>query len=66
MPCLADGPKGRAAINAPLLAEIVARTRAPSLRRMRRPTASEGAVGGFASAGAKASSKASWPPKASR
>jgi hypothetical protein len=28
MPCLADGPAGRRTVNAPLLAEIVARSRA--------------------------------------
>jgi crossover junction endodeoxyribonuclease RuvC len=49
MPCLADGPRGRSAISAPLLAEILARTHAiHAYVEHVGPRPLEGAVGGFA------------------
>jgi crossover junction endodeoxyribonuclease RuvC len=49
MPCLADGPKGRSAISAPLLAGILAKTRAAhAYVEHVGPRPGEGAVGGFA------------------
>ena len=50
MPTLADGPKGRPALNAPLLAEILAKTRAArAYVEHVGPRPLEGAVGGLAS-----------------
>ena len=49
MPCLADGPKGRSAINAPLLADILGKTHAVhAYVEHVGPRPGEGAVGGFA------------------
>ena len=49
MPRLADGPKGRSAISAPLLADILAKTRAVhAYVEHVGPRPLEGAVGGFA------------------
>jgi hypothetical protein len=49
MPCLADGPKGRPAVNAPLLARIVARAGA-SVAYVEHvgPRPGEGSAGAFA------------------
>jgi crossover junction endodeoxyribonuclease RuvC len=47
MPCLADGPKGRSAISAPLLADILAKTRA-ARAYVEHVGPGEGALGGFA------------------
>jgi crossover junction endodeoxyribonuclease RuvC len=49
MPCLADGPTGRRAINPPLLAEIAARSHAtPAFVEYVGARPGEGAVGAFA------------------
>jgi crossover junction endodeoxyribonuclease RuvC len=49
MPCLGDGPKGRSAINAPLLAQILTKTHAVhAYIEYVGPRPLEGAVGGFA------------------
>jgi crossover junction endodeoxyribonuclease RuvC len=49
MPCLADGPKGRPSVNAPLLAQIVAHAGASrAYVEWVGPRPQEGAVGGFA------------------
>jgi crossover junction endodeoxyribonuclease RuvC len=48
MPCLADGPKGRRAINAALLAELVAKAHATqAFVESIGPRPQEGAVGAF-------------------
>jgi hypothetical protein len=63
MPCLADGPKSRRAINAALLAEIVAKSHAnQAFVESIGPRPEEGAVGAFSFGRCKASSRASWPP----
>jgi hypothetical protein len=54
MPCLADGPKGRRAINAALLAELVAKAHATQ--------ASVESIGPRPQEGAVGASKASWLP----
>jgi crossover junction endodeoxyribonuclease RuvC len=49
MPCLADGPAGRRAVNAPLLAEIIAKSHATrALVEYVGSRPGEGAVGAFA------------------
>jgi len=54
MPCLNDGPAGRRAINAPLLAEIVAKSHATqAFIEYVGPRPQEGAVGAFAFGRAK-------------
>ena len=65
MPCLGDGPKGRPAVNAPLLAAIVARTGA-SLAYVEHvgPRPSDGAVQAFAFGRCKGVVEGFWPPAA--
>jgi crossover junction endodeoxyribonuclease RuvC len=59
MPCLSDGPARRRSINAPLLAEIIAKSHATSaFIEYVGPRPREGAVGAFAFGRAKG---ASWP-----
>jgi hypothetical protein len=67
MPCLADGPKGRPTVHAPLLAAIVAKSGAARAYVERAyvewvgPRPTDGSVGAFAFGYAKARSKAFWP-----
>jgi crossover junction endodeoxyribonuclease RuvC len=66
MPCLKDGPAGRRAINAPLLAAIIFKSHAHQAfveHVSARPR--EGPTGAFAFGRARGSSKESWPPRAS-
>ena len=67
MPTLDDGPKARPAVNAPLLAQIVAGRRDPRLRRASWPEAPRRALCRTFSLGrCKAPLRALWPLSAFR
>jgi crossover junction endodeoxyribonuclease RuvC len=63
MPCLSDGPSGRRAVNAPLLAEIVARSHAiGAFVEYVGACPGEGPTGAFSFGRSRGSLRASWPP----
>ncbi len=63
MPFLADGPAGRRAVNAPLLAEIIAKSRATeAFCEFVGARPKEGAVGAFSFGRSRVASSKAWRP----